>query len=112
LTQIRPDGFIPGQIDTDGKPYSSYCCLTGNCQMAIVWLKLFERLGDERYYQAAADSLRYVMSCQDIQTSDPNIRGGIKGSHPIWGTYTRLSYPNWATKFFIDGLLMLINAKK
>ena len=107
LKYLRPNGFIPGQIDTDDRAQGHYCCLTGNCQMAIVWLKLFEQKGEQRYYQAAADSLRYVMSCQDIHTSDPNIRGGIKGSQPIWGKYTRLSYPNWATKFFIDALLML-----
>ncbi|MGB7442223.1 MAG: hypothetical protein WA919_14240, partial [Coleofasciculaceae cyanobacterium] len=84
-----------------------YCCLTGNCQMAIIWLKLFQLTGDRRYHQAASNSLGYVMSCQDINTSDFNVRGAIKGSQPLWGKYTRLSYPNWATKFFIDGLLML-----
>ncbi|BDA73296.1 hypothetical protein CAL7716_074620 [Calothrix sp. PCC 7716] len=108
LAKMHSNGFIPGQIDSSGKSDESYCCLTGNCQMAILWLKLFELKGDKRYYQAALTSLQYVMSCQDIQTSDLNIRGGIKGSQPIWGKYTRLSYPNWATKFFIDGLLMLI----
>lgn len=108
LEHVRGDGFIPGQIDTDGRAQGRYCCLTGNCQMAIIWLKLFEQKSDRRYYQAANDSLQYVMSCQDIRTSDSNIQGGIKGSQPIWGKYTRLSYPNWATKFFIDALLMLL----
>jgi hypothetical protein len=107
LSHVRSDGFIPGQIDTDGRPQGRYCCLTGNCQMAIIWLELFQLTGERRYYQAASKSLGYVMSCQDIQISDPNVRGGIKGSQPLWGKYTRLSYPNWATKFFIDGLLML-----
>lgn len=108
LEHLRFDGFIPGQIDTDGRAQGRYCCLTGNCQMAIIWLKLFEYKGEQRYYQAAVDSLRYVMSCQDIRTSNSNIWGGIKGSQPIWGKYTRLSYPNWATKFFIDALLILL----
>lgn len=107
MGHVRADGFIPGQIDTAGKAHGRYCCLTGNCQMAIVWLKLFELTGDQRFYHTAASSLRYVMSCQDIHTVDSNIRGGIKGSHPIWNRYTRLSYPNWAAKFFIDGLLLL-----
>jgi rhamnogalacturonyl hydrolase YesR len=108
MQHLRADGFIPGQIDVNGKPQGNYCCLTGNCQMAIIWLKLFQQTGEKQYYQAAESSLGYVMSCQDIRTSDPNIRGGIKGSQPIWGTYTRLSYPNWAAKFFVDGLLLLL----
>ncbi|GAB4377647.1 MAG: hypothetical protein Kow00121_27710 [Elainellaceae cyanobacterium] len=107
MQHVRKDGFIPGQIDVDGSPVGRYCCLTGNCQMAIIWLKLFEHTGEAEYYQAASQSLQYVMACQDILTSDLNVRGGIKGSHPIIGTYTRLSYPNWATKFFIDALLLL-----
>ncbi|MGF1595582.1 MAG: hypothetical protein ACFCVK_01410 [Acidimicrobiales bacterium] len=37
----------------------------------------------------------------------PEIRGAIKGSHPIWGRYAPLGYPNWATKFFLDALLLL-----
>jgi len=107
ISHIHSDGFIPGQIDTAGRAQGRYCCLTGNCQMAIVWLKLFAITEARCYYQAGAASLRYVMSCQDICTPDANIRGAVKGSQPIWGRYTRLSYPNWATKFLIDGLLML-----
>ena len=47
------------------------------------------------------------MSHQDINTTDPNIRGGIKGSQPIYGRYSPFSYPNWAAKFFIDAVLQI-----
>jgi hypothetical protein len=76
--------------------------------MAIIWLKIYQLSGEHKYYEAAVKSLQYVMAHQDCKTQDLNIRGGIKGSHPIWGNYTRLSYPNWATKFFIDALISLI----
>ncbi|AFY34996.1 hypothetical protein [Calothrix sp. PCC 7507] len=108
IPHIAADGFIAGQFDSNGKPEGNYCCLTGNCQMGIIWLKLYQQTGDRSYYEAAKSSLQYVMSSQDIHTSDLNIRGAIKGSQPIWGKYTRLSYPNWATKFFIDGLFLLL----
>ncbi|MGB7443785.1 MAG: hypothetical protein WA919_22195, partial [Coleofasciculaceae cyanobacterium] len=62
MTHVGSDGFIPGQIDTDGRAQGRYCCLTGNCQMAIIWLKLFQLTGDRRYHQAASNSLGYVMS--------------------------------------------------
>ena len=32
--------------------------------------------------------------------------GGIKGSHPINGGYHPWQYPNWATKFYADALMM------
>jgi hypothetical protein len=32
--------------------------------------------------------------------------GGIKGSHPVNGGYHPWQYPNWATKFYADALMM------
>lgn len=103
---LRSDGFLPGQIDMQGRPAATYCCLTGNCQFAIVWWKLFQLAGDERYRSAAVRATDYVMQCQDIETTNPDIRGAIKGSQPVWGGYAPLSYPNWAAKFFVDAMLL------
>ena len=38
--------------------------------------------------------------------ADEAARGGIAGSSPIWGDYSRFEYPNWAAKFFADALMM------
>lgn len=106
LKHLRPSGFLPGEIAVDGSATVNYCCITGNCQFAIVWARLFEHTDDKRYQEAAIRSLDYVMSAQDIHTSNSNIRGAIRGSMPIWGRYAPLSYPNWAAKFFIDALML------
>ena len=106
LGHLRDDGWIPGQIDEDGQARARYCCLTGNCQLAIVWFKLYQATGSERYLEAARRSLGFVMQHQDLATSNLALRGAIKGSQPIWGRYAPLSYPNWATKFFIDAMLL------
>jgi hypothetical protein len=103
---LRDDGFIAGQVDEEGRDRASYCCLTGNCQLAIAWAKLHESTGDEAWRRAAIRALDYVMSCQDVETDDLNVRGAIAGSHPIWGRYAPLSYPNWATKFFVDAMIL------
>jgi hypothetical protein len=44
------------------------------------------------------------MSAQDIDADDADVRGGIKGSQPVWGRYAPMSYPNWAAKFFVDAM--------
>lgn len=106
LEHVREDGWIPGQIDETGRARARYCCLTGNCQLAIIWLKLYQSTGDQRYLDAAKRSLEFVMAHQDLNASNPAVRGAVKGSHPIWGSYAPLCYPNWAAKFFIDGLLL------
>jgi uncharacterized protein YyaL (SSP411 family) len=108
LEHVRRDGWIPGQIDEEGQPRAGYCCLTGNCQLAIIWLKLYQSTGAERYLGAAKRSLGFVMDHQDLASSNLDVRGAIKGSQPIWGRYAPLSYPNWATKFFIDAMLLWI----
>lgn len=105
LPHVNDDGFIPGRIDPDGIPAARYCCLTGNAQLSIVWAKLFRATGSESYRKAAARSIRYVMAKQDLDARHLEQCGAIKGSHPSWGRYSPLTYPNWATKFFVDAML-------
>ena len=49
------------------------------------------------------DSLK---TTQRLDHADVAVRGGIAGSAPIWGDYSRFEYPNWAAKFFADALMM------
>jgi hypothetical protein len=104
LLHLRDDGYLPSSIWPAGQSHLSSCCLTGNCQFALVWAKLCARHGGESYRGGALRALEYVMSTQDISTPDPNVRGGIKGSNPVWGRYASMSFPNWATKFFVDAM--------
>jgi hypothetical protein len=106
---LRSDGFLSGTIDLEGNPRATYCCLTGNCQMAIIWARLHQLQGDLIFRNSAVTALRYVMSWQDIVTSNCNVRGAIKGSQPVWGAYSRLTFPNWSTKFFIDAVLLSLD---
>lgn len=113
IQRLRADGYLPGTIDVGGQPRAGYCCLTGNCQMAIIWARLFDKgqpgAGDPVFRDAAVRALRYVMSWQDIATSNLDVRGAIKGSQPVWGRYSRLTFPNWPTKFFVDAVLLAQN---
>ncbi len=101
---LRPDGQLPSTISPQGRAMASSCCLTGNCQFAIIWARLASLGSRPEYRQAIARALDYVMSTQDLETSDLAVRGAIKGSHPVWGRYAPMSFPNWATKFFVDAL--------
>jgi hypothetical protein len=103
---MRDDGYLPGQVDGDGRPAAGYCCLTGNAQMAIVWGNLFLQTSEPRFRAAAEAGLGYVMSYQDLTTANLNLRGAISGSQPVWGRYSPMTYPNWAAKFFVDALLI------
>ena len=106
LDHVRGDGFLPGRIDVDGRPAATYACLTGSCQLALVWARLFARSGEERWRDAARRALHYVMRRQRVDTGDPDVRGAIKGSQPVWGGYAPLALPSWAAKFFVDAMLL------
>jgi hypothetical protein len=108
LEDFERRGYLGGQYDRSFTPNIRFSCLTGNAQMALVWMKL-DRLGMgevERYTDAARRILRQVMYCQDIHADHPGIRGGVPGSWPLWGPYIRFGYPNWAAKFLADALML------
>jgi hypothetical protein len=107
LAKRRHDGSLPGTFGTTWEPTARWSCLTGNCQMALVWMRLHQLTGEMTYLNAARLAIEFVTSRQNLKTRDVNVRGGIPGSAPIFGRYERLKYPNWAAKFFIDALLAL-----
>lgn len=106
LTLMRSDGFVPGQITPQGDEAARYSCLTGQAQLAIVWAKQYNLTHDERYRAAARSSIDFIKRHHRVHASNPAVEGGVAGSFPIWGRYAPLSYPNWATKFFVDALLL------
>ena len=102
----RLDGGIPGRLDEHWQGRTRWVCLTGNSQMALNWLR-FAKLGiSMEFMDHAVAANRYVMALQDQTHSEPGIRGGIKGSHPIGAEYMSYRYPNWAAKFFLDALML------
>jgi hypothetical protein len=106
LALMRDDGFMPSRISVDGRARSTTCCLTGNCQFALVWARLDRIDANDRYRAGACRALDYVMSTQDLASPYDGVRGGIAGSHPVWGGYAPMTYPNWAAKFFVDAMWM------
>jgi folate-dependent phosphoribosylglycinamide formyltransferase PurN len=96
---------LPGILDTRWRGRNTAACLTGNCQMALIWLRLYDRSGDVTLLNAALKAIDLVKDAQDIDNPDPGVRGGIAGSDPVWGEYITNAMPNWAAKYFIDALL-------
>lgn len=106
-TAQREDGWIAGAFEDEWRPVGGYSCLTGVAQIGLNWQRL-RQLGVEGDWQRYIDrAVMFVKSTQRLEgkVKDPTL-GGIAGSTPIWGRYSRFEYPNWAAKFFADLLLM------
>jgi hypothetical protein len=104
--QVTAGGAIAGAFDRGWRPAARYSCLTGNAQMVVQWFRLYETAREPAYRDVAGRALRWLKSLQDCATPNLNVRGAVKGSHPIWGRYLFGTYPNWAVKFYMDALLM------
>jgi hypothetical protein len=97
---------MAGEFDSAWKSAATFSCLTGNAQIARVWLQLFGITKDSRFLNAALKLNDYVKSTQQLNSLHPAIRGGIKGSQPISGRYAPYTYVNWGAKFVADTLML------
>ena len=98
--------FMAGDFNERWKASTDYSCLTGNAQIATVWLKLYRTNGDMRFLNGALKLNDYTKSKQNLSSLNKGIRGGVQGSHPIRGRYTPFIFPNWAAKFHADSLML------
>ena len=101
---IEKNKFCHGTYDQNWNSNVKYSCLTGNAQIAIILLRLYEIYKNEKYLKVAKFLNGFLCETQEIYKPS-RIIGAIGGSYPVWGKYQRFAFPNWAAKFFIDSLL-------
>jgi Squalene-hopene cyclase C-terminal domain len=102
----RQDGWLAGTFKDGWVADARYACLTGVAQMSLNWTRLARIAGATDLLGNARSALAYLKTVHGLEHSDPAVRGGIAGSAPIWGGYSRFEYPNWSAKFFADALMM------
>lgn len=106
MERVDPGGRLAGRFDRDWRPAARYVVVTGSAQLGVILLKLHSRSGDRRQLETALELLDFLAWVQDLNGIGPNRSGALPGSYPIWGRYVPLKYPSWATKFFLDHLLL------
>jgi len=103
--RVDARGTLPGRFTATWAPAAKWRCLTGEAQMANIWMRLEAITGEREWHRTVPTVLRAVKATQSRNAGDPGIRGGIKGSCPMTGWYGRFEVLNWATKFFADALM-------
>jgi hypothetical protein len=106
LERITKRGLLPGQFFSDWSPACFSSCLTGSAQLAIVCYRMFEHTGHRTYFVGAEKLLNGLKALQRLSLPNPALNGALSGSFPLFGTYMTAGYPNWATKYFLDALLL------
>jgi hypothetical protein len=117
VAAYRRDGGLAGRYGPAFTPAARWRCLTGEAQLAVVLLRL-ARTTPGREADAAvgrellAGVARAQLGARSLRSGgggDIRARGGIAGSQPLWGDYCSFCALNWATKFFLDGLLITVH---
>ena len=98
--------FLAGEFDSAWKSTATYTCLTGDAQIAGVWLRLYEVTCDTRFLNAALKLNDMVKATHSLHSVHGGVRGGVKGSQPIFGRYTPFIFVNWGAKFLADSLML------
>ncbi|HVZ39687.1 MAG TPA: hypothetical protein VHI13_10455 [Candidatus Kapabacteria bacterium] len=98
-------GRLHGHYNERWEPEGEYSCVTGEAQLSIVLTSLARIKDDLRYFNTALKINDNLKRQQPMRTGNPDMRGGVRGSLPVWGEYSRLNFPNWAAKFYADALL-------
>jgi len=103
LTALRPDGWLPGRLNSDWSAAVDWVCLTGSVQVAHTWLRLYEITGEDRYLRAGRLTNGFVRRTVMVEGPEQCV-GGVQGSYPISGHYGQWEYLNWACKFMLDSV--------
>jgi len=106
LPRMTNSGRMPGRFFSDWQPACFSSCLTGSAQLAVVCYRLYEYTGQRSYWTAAERLLNYIKPLQLLNSSDARLNGALPGSFPLFGGYMTAGYPNWATKYLLDALLL------
>ena len=106
VARVDRQGLLAGRYYADWEPGAFSSCLTGNAQIAIVCYRLGELTGESKYKRAGDKLVDALKTLQKTDSSSPALNGAIAGSFPLFGGYMRAGYPNWATKYFVDALLL------
>jgi formyl transferase-like protein/beta-L-arabinofuranosidase (glycosyl hydrolase family 127) len=105
MHRIERSRTLAGVLNHRWQPCSPFACLTGNAQLAVLWLQIAEAGGDVRFVNAAFKAIDEVKRAQSLDSRSDGIRGGVPGSQPAGGEYIPFALPNWAAKFFVDAML-------
>jgi hypothetical protein len=97
-------GWLPGVLDWQWQARADSACLTGNAQMALVWMDLHRQTDDSAWLAPVETALDSVKAAQLLDSPNPDLRGAVPGSSPLWGSYMDGRVLSWAAKFLIDAL--------
>jgi len=98
-------GKAAGRYDTHWQGDYSFICSAGNAQLALLYLRVYERLQNKKFLQVVPLLLKPLLAGQRRLSLN---KGAVPSSLPIWGPYQKWSFTNWTQKFYADALVSIL----
>ena len=97
---------LNGRYDKNWKG-SQFMICTGCAQMSIVWNRLYKHTKEKKYREALTGINNQLVHIQGFTRGmGKKSEGALQGSFPLWGKYEPFAFPNWATKYLLDALML------
>lgn len=103
--RIQEKGKVAGSYNENWTGDYSFLCSTGNAQLALLSLLMYERSGFKKNLANVELLLQPLLKAQRGLSLNS---GAIPSSIPMRGKYQRMKYTNWTQKFFCDAVLTLL----
>lgn len=110
--RVDSSGYLAGRFDDDWRPTVRWVCLTGSAQLGIALMRLPGSKSDAQRLLVAERLAGFLGHVQQLNSVGKSRSGAIAGSYPIWGPYAPLRFPCWATKYYLDLLFLLLQARR
>jgi hypothetical protein len=107
LKKYQVDHVLSGRVLPDWSGDVSWSGQLANGKMASIWLRLYRITGGEDYFTSALRMIDALKKGQNRASSNPGLRGGIKGCFPCDGDFGRYQTLSSSTIQFIDALLLM-----
>jgi hypothetical protein len=101
-------GLLPTHFNEKWETEDHNSCLTGNVQLSGVLRRINKVVPNADYLRISDMLLDASKRVHVVQTRIKEVRGAVPGSFPFYEGYDAYLYPNWATKFMADALMMRI----
>jgi hypothetical protein len=107
LKKFQDDRVLSGRFLSDWSEDVPWSGQLGNAKMAAIWTRLYQITDVDDYLVAARRMIDALKRGQNRSSTNPGLRGGIKGSFPCDGDFGRYQTLSSATIQFINALLLV-----
>lgn len=106
LDLLKSMGHLPAEIGDGWQPRARSRSVAGDAQSAAFFHRLYLATADAKFLRAGVDLDHGVKARHSLTSSHAGVRGGVKGSQPVFARFARYTFPSAGAAVFADALML------